>query len=358
MRIGVDARHLSDGRGVARYTERTLAALAAGFPNDEWVLVVPGHEPVRAPRADNVEVRRTRAPGRAVFAAGAAFGRPSLERLAGGGLDAVWLPAPAPVGLAGDAPLVLTVHDLSFEERPGDFTPYERLWHRAGRLRAQALSAARVTAVSTPTRDALIARWGIEPARISVVAPGVWAPPSGASPRAATTRPYLLCVAALEPRKAPELLLGAYLRARAHGLDADLVFAGPGRLAPRLAGRPGVTLAGQVDGDRLDALYGGALAVVLPSWLEGFGLPPLEGLARGVPAIVADLPVYDETLGAGALRFAPGDAEGLAQALLRVAADAPLRAQLVAAGRAAIARLTWERTAAGVRAALAEAAAS
>jgi glycosyltransferase involved in cell wall biosynthesis len=66
----------------------------------------------------------------------------------------------------------------------------------------------------------------------------------------------------------------------------------------------------------------------MPSWLEGFGLPPLEALARGTPAIVSDLPVFEETLGAAALRFAPGDAAALADALLRVGRE---RERLLAA---------------------------
>jgi glycosyltransferase involved in cell wall biosynthesis len=359
MRIGVDARHLPEGRGVARYLQHALEALAARFPGDELVAFVPGRAPVAVPAG--VELRRSALPGRAVFALGAATGRPALERLCGGRLDAVWLPAPAPVGLDGSAPLVLTVHDLSFVERPGDFTTYERLWHRAGRLRRLARRAARVIAVSGATRDALVARWGLDPARIDVVHEGAGTPVVGSgsdSERETTTAPYVLCVGALEPRKAPELLAGAFARARARGLEAELVFAGAGRLAARLEGRPGVRVLGPVAGAELDALYRGALAVVAPAWLEGFGLTPLEALARGVPPVVADLPVYEETLGGGAVRFPPGDADALADTLLRVARDETLRAAVVAAGRRAIAPLTWEACADGIRASLEKAVAA
>src|SRR5437868_4793040 len=133
--------------------------------------------------------------------------------------------------------------------------------------------------------------------------------------------PMLTSVGALEPRKAPELLLGGFARARARGLDAELVVVGTGRRERALAGRPGVTLLGTVGDDELDALYAHALALVHPAFLEGYGLPPLEALVRGTPSVVADLPVYDETLSAGALRFPPGDAAALADALLRVEAE-------------------------------------
>jgi len=352
MRIGVDARHLVAGRGVSRYLRHALEALARRHPGDEYVAFVPGRAPVDVPAG--VTVRRSPLPGRALFGAGAVSGRPALEALCGGGLDAVWLPAPAPVGLDGSAPLVLTVHDLSWVIRPGDFTPYERAWHAAGRLDRLAQRAARVVCVSRATAALVEQHWRVEPDRVSVVPEGPGTPVVGSvsqSETSATTGAYLLCVGALEPRKAPELLAGAHARARARGLGAELVFAGGGRLAARLEGRPGVRLLGPIEGDALDGLYRGATAVVSPSWDEGFGLTPLEALARGVAPVVADLPVYDETLGAGALRFAPGDAAGLADALLRISADAQLRTRIVRDGRAAIARLSWDACADGLHAA-------
>jgi alpha-1,3-rhamnosyl/mannosyltransferase len=164
-------------------------------------------------------------------------------------------------------------------------------------------------------------------------------------------RSSFLFVGALEPRKAPDLLVDAFLRARARGLAAELVVVGEGRLDPR---GPGVRRLGRVDD--LGALYAGALAVVLPSWLEGFGLPPVEGLAAGAPAIVSDLPVFREVLGDGALYVPPGDAGALADALLSLERDPALRGRLLAAGQARIAPLTWAETARRTRAVLAEAA--
>jgi glycosyltransferase involved in cell wall biosynthesis len=115
---------------------------------------------------------------------------------------------------------------------------------------------------------------------------------------------------------------------------------------------------GRVAAGRLRELYGGAIALVLPSWLEGFGLTPVEALAHGTPAIVSDLPVLREVLGeGGALYVPPGDVERLAGALLTLAGDGELRARLAAAGRAATARLSWAETARRMRAILAEAAA-
>jgi glycosyltransferase involved in cell wall biosynthesis len=351
MRVGVDARHLTAGRGVARYTEALLGALAAAFPGDEWIAFVPGREPVRSVPA-GVRLVRHRLPGRALFGAAAVARRPRLDRLFGGAVDVVWAPAPAPLAVSAGVPLVLTVHDRSFEVRPGDFTPYERLWHRLARPRALAARADAVVCDTEAGRDDLARAWGV---RATVVAPGVLSGP--APPRAAPdgAAPYLLFVGAREPRKAPDVLAAAYARARARGLAADLVVVGDGRMA--LDGAGVRRLPAASDDAALAGLYAGALAVVAPSWLEGFGLPPVEAAALGTPSVVSDLPVFAETLGDGALRAAPGDVEGLADALVRIASDGALRERLGTAAREAAARYDWARAAQQMHAVLARAAA-
>jgi glycosyltransferase involved in cell wall biosynthesis len=268
----------------------------------------------------------------------------------------------------GRTPFVLTVHDRSWEVRPGDFTRYERAWHAAARPRTLARRAAAVLCDAEAVREELLTEWRLDPARVHAVplaarplggppAEGNSSPAEGAPLHAASApapgagAPYFLFVGALEPRKAPELLAEAFLRARRRGLGAELVFAGDGRLDPR---GPGIRRLGQVDD--LGSLYAGALAVVLPSWLEGFGLPPVEGLTAGAPAIVSDHPVLRQVLREGALFVPPGDVEALAEALLTLASDPGLRARLLDAGRAKIAPLSWAATARRTRAVLAEAA--
>lgn len=324
MRVGVDARALLAGRGVARYTRELLAALADGSPEDEWRAFVPGRAPV-APVHPGVALVRHRLGGRALFGAAAVARRPTLAALVSGA-DVVWLPAPAPA--APGAPYVLSVHDRSWEVRPRDFTPYERAWHRLARPRTLARGAAAVTAVSHAVAGELSREWGVD---ARVVSPGVRAAAPLGAP-ASPARRSLLAVAPAEPRKAHDVLRTAYEHARARGLDADLVVVGDGHA--------------RVDDRELGELYAGALAVVAPSHLEGFGLPPLEAAAHGTPAVVSDLASFAETLGDAALRVAPGNPEALANALLRIAGDEPLRARLGAAARERAAAYTWERSAA------------
>ena len=346
MHVAVDGRALRPGtaraRGVARYLRCLLDELARAFPDDRYTLVDPG---------------------RARLAAGALAGRPRLDRLAGG-CDVLWLPAPAPAAVSRGTPYVLTVHDLSFEHRPRDYPLYARLWHRLARPASLARAARLVLCDSEATRRAATGEWGLADERTRTVLPGPGRPPApaGGARGAESGLPaglperFFLAVGALEPRKLPGTLVEAHERARAGGLRAGLVFAGDGPLRDELAGA-GATVTGHVSDAVLDALYERAVALACVSREEGFGFTPLEALARGTPAVVADLPVFDETLGEAALRVAPGDPDALAAALLRLEREPELRERLAAAGAGAVGRLSWERAARATRAALAEAAA-
>jgi glycosyltransferase involved in cell wall biosynthesis len=351
LRVAVDARHLAGGRGVAHYTAGLLGALAAGFPGDRWRAFAPGRGPLHAPAG--VEVVRHPAPSRALFGAAALGARPRLDVLVGGA-DVAWLPAPAPVAVSRGVPVVLTVHDLSWVERPGDFTRYERVWHRLARVERLARRSAAVVCDSFATRAAVLDAWSVDPARLHVVHPGVPARDGTAAPDGP---PYLLVVGALEPRKGVDVLARAIPLARARGLAAEVVVAGDGRERRRLEGLPGVRVLGAVPDARLGALYAGALALVMPSRGEGFGFPPLEAALAGTPSVLSDLPVFGETLGDAALRVPAGDADALAGALVRIGADAALRERLAAAARPAAERFTWAAAAERLHAILAGAAA-
>jgi glycosyltransferase involved in cell wall biosynthesis len=115
-----------------------------------------------------------------------------------------------------------------------------------------------------------------------------------------------------------------------------------------------VQVLGHVSDDALDALYRGALALVVPSLLEGYGLPLREALARGVPAVVSDLPSFGEELSPAVLRVPPGDVDALAAALVRIGSDEGLRDRLAAAASWTVDGLTWEAAARRTHALFAE----
>ena len=205
------------------------------------------------------------------------------------------------MAISVQAPLVLSVHDRSWERRPGDFTAYERAWHALARPRALARRARSVLTPTATGKADLVIAWGLDPARVRAIplAPAVTAP----APAGHRRGDHVLFVGALEPRKAPEVLAEAYALARSRGLAAELVVAGDGRLAGRVTGA-GISLLGHVDDARLPALYAGALALAFPSLDEGFGLPPVEALGYGTPVIAVRpaRPARDARAGRRALR--------------------------------------------------------
>jgi glycosyltransferase involved in cell wall biosynthesis len=354
VRVAVDGRSLAGrGRGVARYLAGMLSALPADV---ELRVVLPRGAVLPSGLGTNVVGVRHVAPSRVVHGAGAVARRPRLERIAGGA-DVVWLPSPAPVAVGGGTPVALTLHDLSYIERPGDFTPYERFWHVLARPRALARRAARVLAVSSDTARRARERFGLDPGRLRVVpaGPGDPGPAAAADAVAAVRRRhglpdrYFMFVGTLEPRKAVDRLVAALPAGEA------LAVVGDGRMADRLH-RAGVHLVGPVDDAEKGALYAGALAVVLPSWCEGYGYPPLEAYAHGTPAIVSDLPALRETAAGGALYVPPGDIDALRAALRELAADDSLRARLAVAGAAALEPRSWEAAGTALQTALEEAA--
>lgn len=164
---------------------------------------------------------------------------------------------------------------------------------------------------------------------------------------------YVLFVGTIEPRKNLETLVAAYRLLVSEGYDEELVLAG--RLgwgysdliaqleAPALRGR--VHLPGYVDAVDLPALYAGASAFVYASRAEGFGFPPLEAMATGVPVIASNTSSLAENL-AGAAELVPvGRADILAAALRRVLRDTDVRDRLRASGHRRAADFSWERTA-------------
>ena len=273
MIVAVDGRHAGAQRGIARYTTRMCEALA---------------------QRGGVTIRPV-SRGQIGNAVAALAGWPTLR--ARTGADVTWLPAPAPAA-PGD-PYVVTIHDLSWIDRPADFTAYERLWHRLARIERQVRRASAVVCDTPDTAARLADLWGVAP---TVIQPG-WEMAAADLPEQ-RERPYFLYVGALEPRKGLDVLERAWADARP---DADLLLAGSGRVAVAGAER-----LGPVSDERLAALYAGALAVVLPSHLEGFGFTPREAAACGTPSIVSDLPSLRIP---GALRVPPGDVDAWAEAL-------------------------------------------
>lgn len=260
--------------------------------------------------------------------------------------------------LRSRVPVVVTVHDLLAFRHP-EYVPgaYSRILRTMIRLAARA--STRVLTVSRATRDDIVAYLGVPADRVVVT------PLAGSrvvADAGATTRrdAELLAVGNRMPHKGFETLLEALARIDAHERPHLTITGSHGDdpLAPvveRLGLRDSVTLRGWLGRDELERLYAESTALVFPTRFEGFGLPPLEAMARGCPVIVSDLPVMHEVAGDAAAYVDPHDPDAIAGAI-RALLDSPdERRRMSLAGLARAAEFSWDATAAATRTALLDA---
>jgi glycosyltransferase involved in cell wall biosynthesis len=264
-------------------------------------------------------------------------------------------PAAVPPAAPGQK-LVVTVHDLAFEYYPGMFPHSWRYLYRAG-LRATVRRADAIITPSRNTAEDLLSRTKIDPARLHVVplaaSLGIGnVDPDESLARLKVRTPYVLFVGTLEPRKNLVRLVRAYRRVAATGLPHALVLAGPlgwnhDALMREIAlhGPGEILLTGALTDDELDAVYRSADAFVYPSLYEGFGLPVLEAMARGVPSIASTTSAHPETTGEPAVGVNPRSVREIAMAIERVLTEEDLADKLSLRGRHQSERFSWEETA-------------
>lgn len=257
---------------------------------------------------------------------------------------------------------VMTIHDVIHERFPEIYAGhlltqyFHRYRHRAVRWTDVVLCDSLTTA-----RD-VIDVLGACPEQIRVVYLGVDARFREVCPsdlervrqRYQLPQKYILSVASLDVRKNLAAVLQAYAQLRAEGLDDfGLVLVGkPGVQAEmlyeeirRLGIERAVRLTGYMPDVDLPAIYAGASAFAYPSLYEGFGLPPLEAMAAGVPVVVSNVSALPEIAGDAALYVDPHDVQGLVRQLRRVLTDQSLRNDLQQRGRAHVLHFDWRRTA-------------
>lgn len=261
-------------------------------------------------------------------------------------------------------PVVVSIHDLSFEHLPQTFKWRSRKQLRIT-VRRSAREASQVIALSEYARSDIIASYHVNPENISVIplaAPAHFRPVKDEQElqRVRQTygieNEYILSVGAIQPRKNLSRLIAAYSQLRRAKPEVKLPkLVLVGRCAwlydetlhdiKKMDLSDSVILTGYVPEADLPALYSGAICFVYPSYFEGFGLPPLEAMKCGAPVIVGDRTSLPEVVGDAGVLVDPFDVDALAVAIEKVINDSDLRARLSVKGVQRAKLFDWRATA-------------
>ena len=354
LRILLDYRPALRARtGVGEYAHELAAALARQLQPSDALTLFSSSWKDRLP-ADRVPGARQIDLSIPVQLLNAAWHRlewPPVETIAGA-VDIAHSMHPLLMP-ARRARQVITVHDLDFLDHP-DRTRAEIRRDYAALAAGHARRAALVVAVSEFTAGEVERRLSVPRDRIVICSPGAprWTPRADPRPRGP-----ILFMGTLEPRKNVGVLLAAYaelLRNDGNDRIPDLWLAGGATAGadqwlraiaqPPLAGR--VKHLGYIEGGRRYDLYTQASMFVLPSHLEGFGIPALEAMTVGVPVIVSRRGALPEVTGGAAQVVEPDDVRGLAEAMARYLDDPQAAAAAAAQGLDRARRYSWDASAA------------
>jgi glycosyltransferase involved in cell wall biosynthesis len=364
LRAGVNAIFLEPGMGgLETYVLELLPALLAADPSLRLTVLcnARGRDLLeRQPWATSIELRTPAASRRGLRAF---YELGPLGAYAGRHFDVLHSPAlTAPLATRAGNVVVLadttwiTVPDLGRGQ-----AATVRLWQAV--VPPVARRADRVIAISEASARDIEHHLRVPPERIDVIPLGYGSPRRVDPTPESTLRerlglgggPLLLNIGAKKVHKNQISAVRSLPRVREAVPGAVLVLAGASTPyeaelraeASRLGVGDAVAFPGYVDEPDLEGLYAVAAALVFPSLNEGFGLPVLEAMARGVPVVTSSLSSLPEVAGDAALLVDPRSVDAIAAATTRVLTDAALRERLVQAGLQRPAAFSWERTAAG-----------
>lgn len=356
MRIGIDARLIFYHKaGIGQYILRLTQALAQINRDDAFILFTSRKDTTPHIEQANFKRQPLWTPSHHRFERIAL----SLE-LAPFALDVLHSPDFIPPAWTR-CPTVITMHDLAFLLYPRFLTRESARYYSQVDLAAR--QADHIIAVSNSTKHDTIRLLGVPESKITVIyeaAHPLFTPMDPTRARAFVQTQYhlppefILFVGTIEPRKNLPTLLRAFKRLRDnYKSQAVLAIAGQrgwlveevDRVIAELQLDNTVRFLGGVRNEELVYLYNAASAFVLPSFYEGFGLPPLEAMACGTPVIVSNVSSLPEVVGDAGLLVAPDDVEELAVAMSRVLTDTTLREELRNKGLKRARTFSWERAA-------------
>lgn len=371
MKIGIDIRTLMDQRysGISGYTLHLVAKILEIDNDNEYRLFYNSARDMsgRIPRyiGDNIKLINTRYPNK-VFNYGMQkiLHWPKLNSLLG--VDLFFMPHINFIALGPECHRVITVHDLSFLRYPEFFNIKQNIWHSLVQVKKLLRSFDTIIAVSQNTKHDIVELCGIPAEKIKVIHSGKgsnYKPLSGDDENLKKIftkynlpKKFILYLGTIEPRKNVSAIISAYNLMREQNSDLSeykLVIAGASgwktrrtfSLYKRSPYKKDILFLGYVDNDDKIYLYNAASIFVYPSLYEGFGFPPLEAMASGLPVITSNSSSLPEVVKDGAILVNPYNLNDIKEAMVNLLSDRNLYEYLKEKGLTIAKTYSWRNTA-------------
>lgn len=364
MKILIDTRLLSKGRisGIEEYARFVIQHLLERDSKNTYQFFYSGLKKAQFPaewKKKNTTVLEWNVPNRLLELSMRFFGFPHIDEKLNS--DIVFSPHFNFLPKMRRAKRIITFHDLSFIHFPEFYPLRKRIWHWQQQYATQARSADAIIAVSEFTRQDIIKTLGVQPEKVHTVYSGInpfyKQLPENDKSRATfiakqgLTKPFLLFVGTLEPRKNISGIIRAFdvVKEDPFNRELQLVIVGKRgwlcdtifRDAKMAKWAKDIIFWGEASYEDLRLLYNLTEAFVYPSFFEGFGFPPLEAEACGAPVITSNRSSLPEIVGDSALLVDPWKIEELAGAMQLILRNDAVRATLKRKGLENSKRFSW-----------------
>ncbi len=359
MQVAIDIRSLVEENltGIGYYTQSLVAELTRNTSVD-WYLYYNQSKSITEPAVvrrlrtlPHVHIIITRYPNK-MFNLLVASGLIQLDRVvcnhAGiSTLDWFFFPNVGFISTSRKTKTLLAIHDVTFAQFPHYYTFKRRVWHVITRPHKLIRQAHTVVVPSESTGRSIKALCRSYP-KIVTIPHGRLEENTTSSLEKKEGKPYFLALATIEPRKNFEGIVQAYKDSRAYTKGIDLVIVGGKgwgyrNILKSFKSTPGITYHGYIPHEEKKKLLSGALALVYPSFYEGFGLPVLEAFSCGVPVITSDRSSLPELCAGAAYLVRPHMVSDIAHALRDLAENPSLREWYAKKGYERAADFSWTK---------------
>lgn len=370
MIIGVDIRSFIERSpsGVTEYTYQLLKNLFEVDKENKYLLFYNvwhdiSDNFIKLQHQSNIEIRSFHWPNKIFNTSIVFFKYPKIDRLLKG-VDLFFTPNLNFVSLSKKCKKIITVHDLSFVKFPEFYSLKGRWWHKIVNPKKIFFESDRIIAVSENTKNDLVRIYNIKQDKIKVIHSGInpvffqkidITQLNRIKEKHKITKPYIFSLGNFEPRKNIESLILVFENFRKkYNLDYQLVIAGTQAwtknkkihlLAKKSNFSPDIKFLGYIPPKEKPFLYTGSQIFVFISYYEGFGFPPLEAMASGVPAIVSHSSSLPEIVGNGCILVDPYNINEIIENIGQVLTDLRLKDNLIKSGFEVVKQFSWKKTA-------------